>query len=266
MQALLTVAVSTIDLRILELQAGALPQDDRWQYLFIVQRVAQPQLREKVQAHVARVARGAQVVFSHSVGLAASRNEAIEQAGTDYIHFCDDDLLLMPKTLGVVIDTLVGKPALDGVWCRSATSGGALRKDYPAHGTTMSVLNSGGVGTPELVFRMAAIRRFRLRFDERFGAGSQYPQGEEYIFVADLLRAGGRGIHLDSVLFEHEAESSGARAKGREGRATRAAVLERVFGAAVLPYKLAYIARHLSLYRSLADVASFLAPQLSRER
>ena len=127
------------------------------------------------------------------------------------------------------------------------------------------MLNSGGVGTPELVFRVAPIRQFNLRFDERFGAGSQYAQGEEYIFLADLLRAGHRGVHFDRILFEHEAESSGGRAVSPDGLATRAAVLERIFGGRALPYKLAYIARHRDLYRGLGDVRSFLWPHLRRQ-
>lgn len=264
---LLTIAVSTIDTRILALEPGALPTDPRFAYRFYVQRVSDAGEQERVRAHIETLVGGsATVAFLAGTGLAASRNAAIAEVETPFIQFCDDDLALDGEGLAAALDYLANHDRLDVVWCRSAAPGGALRKGYPVHETRLSVLNSGGVGSPELMLRTASIRRHGLHFDERFGAGSQFSQGEEYIFLADLLRAGGHGVHLDRVLFEHEIESSGTRAVGREGLATRAAVLERVFGRLALPYKLAYVARHRTLYSGIGDVASFLTRHLSRAR
>ena len=126
---LLTVAVSTIDLRILALQPGALPRDERIGYRFFVQRVADREQQEAVREHVARLVDDAapDVTFSPTVGLAASRNEAIAQAATDYIHFCDDDLVLRRDGLAAALDYLEGHTQIDAVWCRSAVPGGSLR-------------------------------------------------------------------------------------------------------------------------------------------
>lgn len=262
----LTIAISTIDLRLLDLARGAFPNDLGFRYLFIVQNAQTREMQAQLRAHIEDLVAPdlATIEFPPDTGLSSSRNEAIRLGKTAYVYFCDDDLVVDAETLSEAVNLLEGDRTIDFVWCRSTTPDGNWRKRYPRDKAQLSLFNVGAAGTPELLFRSSSIRQHNLRFDDRFGAGSRFPQGEEYIFLADLLRVGCRGTHLARSLFTHEVESTGTRQTGAVGLAARAAVLERVFGRLSLPYKLAYVARHRRLFSSPAKLWGFLRPQLSQ--
>ena len=67
------------------------------------------------------------------------------------------------------------------------------------------------------------------RFDERFGAGTEWPIGDEYIFLADLLRRKLSGMHVALPLAKHPRLSSGM-AFDAKSLETRRAVFRRAVG------------------------------------
>ena len=98
------------------------------------------------------------------------------------------------------------------------------------------------------------------RFDERFGAGAGTPAflGEEYIFVADGLAAGLRGVYLPLPVSIHPPESSGFVWEGAAAARARAAVITRVYGAAAPPMRLAFALKNRRRFASLRDAWTFL--------
>jgi hypothetical protein len=81
-----------------------------------------------------------------------------------------------------------------------------------------------------MLVRLDAIRERGIRFDENFGAGATFYLGDEYIFIADALRAGLSGVHLPITIATHPSESSGSRWAGVSDLAVRSQVFTRVFG------------------------------------
>jgi hypothetical protein len=106
-----------------------------------------------------------------------------------------------------------------------------LRKQYPNQVTKLGSLNSARAATYEMIVRVSEIRRLGVRFDENFGAGAKNYLGDEYIFVVDLVKAGGKAIFAPITLAQHPTESSGSRWGSANDRRARAIIFTRVFGA-----------------------------------
>jgi hypothetical protein len=81
-----------------------------------------------------------------------------------------------------------------------------------------------------MIIRVADIRRLGVRFDEDFGAGAKNYLGDEYIFVVDLVRAGGKAVFAPITLAQHPTESSGSRWGSAQDRRARAIIFTRIFG------------------------------------
>ena len=81
-----------------------------------------------------------------------------------------------------------------------------------------------------MIVRVADVRRLGVRFDEDFGAGAKNYLGDEYIFVVDLIRAGGKAVFAPITLAQHPTESSGSRWGSAQDRRARAVIFTRVFG------------------------------------
>ena len=70
----------------------------------------------------------------------------------------------------------------------------------------------------------------KIKFDENFGAGVPNYLGDEYIFIADALRSGLKGVFAPILIAIHPTESSGNLRNLTTDRSARAKVFSRVFG------------------------------------
>ena len=173
------------------------------------------------------------VVETNDRGVAKSRNLVIDQTSTEYLVFADDDATIESAGLSEVIDYLDSHPDCDLVLGVTNNQFGVPRKRYPEKAQKLTLFNSAKAGTIEMVIRVPSIKRRGVRFDENFGAGAINKLGDEYIFIADLLRAGGAGRFLPITLASHAVESSGSSGIGverDENLEVRAKVFTRVFG------------------------------------
>ncbi|MBR7742080.1 glycosyltransferase [Phycicoccus sp. BSK3Z-2] len=187
---------------------------------------------------------GARTVRLGSLGVARSRNAALDVAGRRYLLFCDDDVEVDLDGVAAGIERLRRTGAAIALG-RGTSPDRTLRKRYSPDGTPLTLLNSAKAATYELLVDVEQVRAHGVRFDHRFGAGAQYYLGDEYVFIADALRAGLRGVAVAEVFGTHPATSSGSRWGTEADRAVRAVVLNRVFGRHALPARVAFAARRL---------------------
>jgi hypothetical protein len=173
-------------------------------------------------------------------GVSASRNAALACIETEFLLFGDDDVTLNMDAVMQMRDHLAADPGLamvvgqlDGPHRTDTIRTGPLRRT-----------NVGRIGTPALMIRLPAFRAAGLEFDLHFGLGTDYPLGEEFIFVTDALAAGLRGAYLPLVVGTHPAPSSGDNWADPVLLRARAAALHRVFGVRTLPYALGFAWRH----------------------
>ena len=128
-----------------------------------------------------------------SAGLSRGRNAAIAAARHDVLVFTDDDVLVEPDWLGVLVDALLAAPP------RTAVTGtvrpGATGGHVPSvtHRTQPEVFTGRPFADPlfpnNMALRRQAFDEVGL-FDERLGAGGEFPSAEDSDLGYRLLEAG----------------------------------------------------------------------------
>ena len=246
--AILTIAIATTLARASRLEATALPRDARWRYTILCQG-GRPDMAMRPDLNV---------VVLEGTGAAASRNAALAHCETDLLLFSDDDVRLLPNGLTRLIDAFAAHPDASLVTGQTLLVSGAPEKTYPSRPQRLSLFNAAKVGTVELAVRPARIREAAIRFDERFGAGAEFPAGDEYVFVADCLKSGLEGIYVPIPIAMHDGASSGLDFRSASLTRARARVLERVFGRFLsLPIKLGFMWRHRRRFPSITEAFGF---------
>ncbi|MFW7414588.1 glycosyltransferase [Demequina sp. SO4-18] len=241
----LTVGYSTLPHRVSAIE----PADwwDRADVVVVVQTGEQaPAQAATLAAERARLERaGARTVALESMGVARSRNEVLRQARTRYVLFSDDDVQVDWDGVRGMVATMADQGLALGLG-RAVGADGALRKRYPEREQPLTLFNSAKAATYEMIVDVERTREREVWFDEGYGAGATNYLGDEYIFIADLLRAGLSAHAIPEVVAAHPVESSGSRWGTGEDLDARAAVLDRVFGRRAVAVKLAFAARHRS--------------------
>lgn len=198
------------------------------------------------------------VVAVDGRGVARSRNAAIDAASCRYLLFCDDDVEVQVDDVLAAVAYLRRTGAAIALG-RGMDPQGRLRKRYRSdRPAPLSLLNSAKAATYEMLVDVEQVRAAGVRFDERFGAGVETYLGDEYVFIADLLRAGLRGDTLPFVFGIHPEVSSGSRWGGRDLH-VRAVVINHVFGPLAPTARLVFGLRRRAQIGSVTAFARFVA-------
>ena len=170
------------------------------------------------------------VLVLKNSGVAKSRNAAIENTNSKYLLFGDDDIEFNEAGLASAINFLDANQDVSRLLMQAVDETGKLRKSYPGKAHALALTNSAKAATYEMAIRVSDIKSKGIRFDENFGAGATNYLGDEYIFIADALRAGLKGQFKPIVIATHPTQSSGSLRNSAEDRSARAKVFTRVFG------------------------------------
>ncbi len=163
-------------------------------------------------------------------GVAKSRNAAIANTESEYLLFGDDDIEFNESGIASAINYMNTNPEVSILLMQAIDETGKLRKRYPAKSHKLQLTNSAKAATYEIMIRVSDIKGAGIKFDENFGAGAPNYLGDEYIFIADALRAGLKGQFEPIVIATHPTESSGSLRNSTADRSARAKVFSRVFG------------------------------------
>jgi glycosyltransferase involved in cell wall biosynthesis len=185
--------------------------------------------------------KSAKIIEMRSVGVAKSRNAAIERASGKYLLFADDDITFSEAGIAEALEYFEANPDCAIALTQAKDDSGALRKEYFKEVKPLRLTNSARAATYELMIRVDAFREKGIKFDENFGAGAENYLGDEYIFISDALRAGLKGVHLPVVLATHPTESSGSRWGSEQDLSARQKVFSRVFGWRAPLYRAAFL-------------------------
>lgn len=247
-QPILTIAFSTLPTRV---RAITFPEKQESRELLVV-------VQNNDESSYIIEEPTAKLVEMKSLGVAKSRNAAIQRARGKYLHFADDDIVASESGITETIEYLEANPECAIVLAQAKDETGALRKAYASKITPLRLSNSARAATYEMVIRLDAIREAGILFDERFGAGAEFYLGDEYIFISDALSAGLKGVHLPVVIATHPTESSGSRWGSEMDLAVRAEVFNRVFGWKAPIYRLAFLIKTKNQYPGLKKSLKFI--------
>ena len=165
-----------------------------------------------------------------SRGVAKSRNAVIENTTTEYLLFGDDDIEFKEESINSAITYLESNPDISILLLQAVDETGTLRKPYSKQAHSLKLTNSAKAATYEMIIRVSDIKKKSVRFDENFGAGAENYLGDEYIFIADALRAGLKGFFLPIVIATHPTDSSGSFHNTKQDAIVRSRIFSRVFG------------------------------------
>lgn len=187
------------------------------------------------------------------IGLSNSRNAGLERAGGQLVLFSDDDVLLDVNGIFAMRDHFAADPELV-----LAAGWRAERLPSNARSQRLTRFNSGRICAPEFMVRKAVVQSFGVRFDSEFGLGARYGVGEDYVFIADLLQAGLKGLSVPETTGSHSHTSTGDNWKDPALMRARQAVLKRVFGKAALFIRLVYALRHRHRFGGVLPALCFV--------
>jgi len=119
-------------------------------------------------------------------GLSKSRNTAISQASGDICLLCDDDERLCDN-YGEIIKAAYGKYTDADVIAFIVDIQG---KTYKKKDRKLNRLGILKISSVQITFKRQSILNNNLRFNEQFGAGTEFCFGEENIFLTDCLKSG----------------------------------------------------------------------------
>jgi len=166
----------------------------------------------------------------NSSGVTKSRNSAIDNTKTPYLLFGDDDVRFNEQSVAMAVEFLEANQGISVILMQAVDEEGRLRKKYPAREHNLKLTNSAKAATYEMMIRVQDFKKTKVRFDENFGAGAENYLGDEYILIADALRAGLKGRFLPINIATHPAESSGNLRNTRNDALARSKIFSRVFG------------------------------------
>ena len=195
--------------------------------------------------------------YLESKGVAKSRNSAIENANGKYLLFGDDDVTFDAAEIQKALDYLDQNPKVSLVLASAVDESGELRKTYPLKKTELNRFNSAKAATYEMILRVEHAKNLNVRFDEDFGAGAKNYLGDEYIFIVDLIKAGGSAVFLPLKIAVHPADSSGSRWGEKQDRIARAMVFSRVFGKLAIFVRAGFALRRLNELGGLSNALRF---------
>ena len=196
---------------------------------------------------------------SNEKGVAKSRNVVLDNAQTKYLLFADDEITFLSDGIKSAIAYLESNPNCDLVLAQAVDTKGLLRKAYPKAETKLTRFNSAKAATYEMIVRVETVREKNISFDETFGAGVQNYLGDEYIFITDLLKKGGKATFLPLTIAIHPEESSGSRWGTESDLRARAQVFQRIFGVTAPLIRAAFYLKNYRKFGGLKNLLKFSA-------
>lgn len=165
---------------------------------------------------------------SDTIGVTRSRNILISKSQGDIVYFCDDDIELADDFYEVIVNshniysdavlTFIVADELNFPRKKQPVSKKYFRRGW---------FNLLSVGTIEISVKRTFL--FGMCFPEDQGAGSNYPSGDEAVFLSKFKRKGLEIGFVSKVICSHPADSSGA-STSIQSILSRGLTIKRVYG------------------------------------
>lgn len=142
-------------------------------------------------------------------GTGRSRNCAMKNAHGELFYLCDDDLIFKPDFYNQIMKAAIDHPDADILTFKIETTEGKPYKIYPDKEYDHTQRTCATVSIVEMVIRKSAFDNGLVKFDERFGLGTKYNTGEEFVMLSDGLKKGLKAKYIPQYLVQHPPVSSG---------------------------------------------------------
>ncbi len=148
------------------------------------------------------------IINSFEKGLSKSRNLAIEQATKPLCLLLDDDIALIKGFEKHIITAHNLNPEATVVSFQTLTTTGKPYWKYPKKTQKFNTHIRTNVLSPEITIKLEGIKKKRIEFDEYFGLGAIFSDGENYLFLKEVAYRGLQSYFYPANIVVHEPFSS----------------------------------------------------------
>ncbi|TBN05623.1 glycosyltransferase family 2 protein [Hyunsoonleella flava] len=165
------------------------------------------------------------VINSYDKGLSKSRNLALENAIGDICLIADDDVEYVEGFENAIKNSFSKLKTISVVLFKIKTFDGNYYKGYPQNSKLLSTKKELAKSSSiEIAFRREDIEKHKIRFNTLFGLGSQFPSGEEYLFLRDVHKHKMNVFFENTYIVKHERESSTSKVESDSFLMTKGAI------------------------------------------
>lgn len=170
------------------------------------------------------------VINSFEKGLSKSRNLALKSASKDLLLLSDDDVIFKADFENKICNAF-NKLDCSVVLFQIENIENQLFRNYSSEIKSklnwFEILNTHSI---EMVLDRKSVLENQLKFDENFGLGSEFPSGEEAIFMADAKRKNLKLGYFPSSIVIHPELTSTSKSSKKEHYYNQGAVFYVIFG------------------------------------
>ena len=177
-------------------------------------------------------------------GVGNSRNAAIEKADGDICLFSDEDIVYEPGYAEAIEREFAVNPRADMILFNIHVA--ESRRTY--HITSRQKVhwyNCGRYGAVSFAVRRSVLERSGVRFSTLFGGGAQFSNGEDSLFLKELMDKGYR-VYTAPVLIGREMSEGSSWFNGYDRKFfyDRGVLYAFLYGAMAEPFGVRFLARH----------------------
>lgn len=129
-----------------------------------------------------------QIINTSEIGLSKSRNLAIKNATKEICVILDDDVVLYENFGESILEAYNYYKKADIISFQTLTTEGNPYWKYPIKTQLHNQFIRKNTLSPEITFKRSSLIKHTLKFDERFGLGSVFSDGENYIFLKEAQK------------------------------------------------------------------------------
>ncbi len=191
-------------------------------------------------------------------GVGLSRNTCIEYApDCDIILFTDEDIIYDEGYSASILEAYDSHPEADALFFNVRVCE-ARRTYWNGDYKRIRFYNYGRYPAYSISIRKSALDRTGVRFPLEFGGGAKYANGEDSIFIHDLLKAGVK-IYRTPVCIGEETERESSWFKGYDDHffISRGALYVRLYGANAILRAIVFLLRHKYMYEEKGFMSAY---------
>lgn len=171
-----------------------------------------------------------ELYYYNESGLSRSRNRALDFLTAEIGLIADDDVSYLESSFDIISRAFIENPEYDIITFQIIDSKGIPFKYYSSKKKKLNILSVLKVSSIEIAFRTKSIQETGLKFDERFGLGTNLKSCEENIFLTDCIKKGMKILYIPKPIVMHPLESSGSAYNDVSVLAAKGAMFRRVYG------------------------------------
>lgn len=147
------------------------------------------------------------VINSFETGLSKSRNLAIENAIGSICLLADDDAVYIEQFAEKILHAFKNNQNCDVITFKTLTTEGKPYWNYPNKVVNVKSFYRK-ILSIEIAFKTQSIKENNLKFNEQFGLGSTFQDGENVFFFNEIFRRNLESKFVPEFIVEHKPYSS----------------------------------------------------------